>query len=270
MDLTYFIQHKNDPGMEIANKVGLYCVSQSHIPPQFQAFRCGLAGKNAGDADPAFRSKEGTFQARMANYLSGGWLPTDGKIWAALKVKRRKVSGKSERVVDVNSNKEGFRRMDDAKMLIEIMEQQYHKLLVINGMKRLAMPGTEERKKKGEFFQGDLSLAIKALKALGGDLYLFNGNEPPTVQTYKGTWKAPQTEQIPLRKSARFTATNSNLNGLQQDDGNAKRAVAKLNSFHMQTRSSSRTKDDNLEKEKPQKEKPQPRRSQRIASVKAD
>ena len=95
MDLTYFIQNKER--IEVAEKVGLYCASQSHIPPQFQAFRCGLAGRNAGDADLMFRSAEGNFARRMATYLSAGWLPTDGKIWAALTVPRRKITGFSER-----------------------------------------------------------------------------------------------------------------------------------------------------------------------------
>ena len=87
MDLTYFVQNKSQ--IEVAEKVGLYCASQSHIPPRFQAFRCGLAGRNAGDADPMFRSAEETFASRMATYLSAGWLPTDGKIWVALTAPRQ-------------------------------------------------------------------------------------------------------------------------------------------------------------------------------------
>ena len=183
MDLTYLVQHKDDPGMEISNMVGLYCISQSHIPVKYQAYRCGLAGKNAGDADPAFRSSEGTFASRAATYLTTGFLPTDGKIWAALRVDRRKITGFSERVVNPDSTKEGFRRMDDATTLIQVREKQYHALLVRYGMKRLGMPGTIESRKRGEFFRGPLQIPIKALRALGGDLYIFNGNRPPKKTT---------------------------------------------------------------------------------------
>ena len=121
--------------------------------------------------------------------------------------------------------------MDYATTLIQIMERQYHSLLVRYGMNRLSMPGTIiESRKRGEFFRGPLQIPIKALKALGGDLYIFNGNRPPqkTTVTKANTRSAPVTEQIPLRQSPRFTVNKDVVDLLQEDDGPTKRAVERL------------------------------------------
>ena len=226
MDLTYFIQNKSK--IEVAEKVGLYCVSQSHIPAQYQAYRCGLAGKNV--EDPAFRSTESNFSGRMGRYLSAGWLPTDGKIWACITVPRVKIAGYSERVVDPSSTKEGSRRMDDATTLIQLQERRYHALLLRYGMKRLGMPGTVESRKLGEFFRGPLQIAIKALKGIGqGDFYQFDGNNINKIKKQilnKGD--VIETEQIPLRKSERFTINEETAEALQNDDPGTKRAIDRL------------------------------------------
>ena len=93
------------------------------------------------------------------------------------------MTGFSERVVNPDSTKEGFRRMDDATTLIQIREKQYHAMLVRYGMQRLSMPGTLESRKRGEFFRGGLNIVIKALRSIGqGDLYLFKNNNIDDIQ----------------------------------------------------------------------------------------
>ena len=76
MDFTYFIQNKER--IEVAEKPGLYCVMQSHLPKDKQAYRCGLAGKPV-DSATQFKSAEGNFSSRLATYLNY-WLPTDANI----------------------------------------------------------------------------------------------------------------------------------------------------------------------------------------------
>jgi hypothetical protein len=78
MDLTFFIQHKEE--IEVALKSGLYLIQQSHLPEKHQAFRCGLAGKPADFATRAFQSQQSSFSSRFANYLNY-WLPTDAKVY---------------------------------------------------------------------------------------------------------------------------------------------------------------------------------------------
>ena len=229
MDLTYLIQNRDT--LEVAGKQGLYCISQSHIPPKYAAYRCGLAGKNV--EDPAFKSSQGTFATRAAIYLNSGFLPTDGKIWAALTVPRRRINNFSERVVDPDSTKEGFRRMDDATTLIQIRERQYHAMLVRFGMDRLGMPGTPLEQRRGEFFRGPLQVALKALKGIGqGDLYIFNGNKEPTKQTLTRGDKI-DTEQIPMRESPRLVVQKDVVDLLQNDDPGTKRALERLSKLHV-------------------------------------
>ena len=177
MDFTYFIANKER--IEVAEKPGLYCVLQSHLPKDKQSWRCGLAGKPV-DSATQFKSAEGNFSSRFATYLNY-WLPTDAKVFACLTVPRRQIQGFAERVMperQEGDNREEYARMHMGGTLIQIREKQYHSNLVRLGMTRLGMPGTEESRKRSEFFRGPLELAVRALKEIGtGDLYLFQNND---------------------------------------------------------------------------------------------
>ena len=75
MDFTYFIANKQQ--IEVAEKPGLYCVMQSHLPKDRIAVRAGLSGKPV-DSATQFKSQEGNFASRFAQYLNY-WMPTDGE-----------------------------------------------------------------------------------------------------------------------------------------------------------------------------------------------
>ena len=71
------------------------------------------------------------------------------------------------------------------------------------------MPGTEESRKRSEFFRGSLDLVIKALKQIGtGDLYLFQNNDINKIEkiTLKKRGVTLTPDQVELRTSPRFTA----------------------------------------------------------------
>ena len=116
------------------------------------------------------------------------------------------------------------------KTLIEIREKQYHQLLVKYGMNRLGMPGTEESRKRGEFFRGPLETCIKALKEIGtGNLYLFESNDISKIKKIelrkRGVNITP--DQVALRSSPRFSAAED-LIAQMMTDAPTQRAMAKL------------------------------------------
>ena len=229
MDFTYFIQNKQK--IEVAEKPGLYCVMQSHLPKDKQAYRCGLAGKPV-DSATQFKSAEGNFSSRLATYLNY-YLTTDAKIYACLTVPRKSVLGFAERVMperQEGDNREEYARMHMGQTLIQIREKQYHQNLVRLGMQRLGMPGTEESRKRSEFFRGPLDTCIKALKEIGtGDLFLFQNNNINQIQKIslkkRGVTISPN--QVELRTSPRFSASEELIKQMMKDTP-TKKAVAKL------------------------------------------
>lgn len=231
MDLTYFIQNKND--LEPALKSGIYCVQQKHLPTQFQAFRCGLAGRPK-DSATSVTTNEGNFQARFAMYLSAGWLPTDGIVHAVLTVPRRAQLGFAERVMPEQvegDNREPYQLLHMGKSLVAVREQQYHQLLVRYGMERLGMPGTEESRRRGEFFRGPLSTVLRSLKEIGtGDLWTFKSNTSyEKVELRRRGIKPIEPEQVALRQSPRLYGVSPLLAQLlTEGDQVTTQAVAKL------------------------------------------
>ena len=229
MDFTYFIQNKEK--IEVAEKAGLYAIMQSHIPKNLQAFRCGLAGKPV-DSATQFKSAEGNFSSRFAQYLNY-WMPTDAKVYACLTVPRRSIMGFAQRVMpeqQEGDNREPYQLLHMGKTLIEIREKQYHQLLVKYGMNRLGMPGTEESRKRGEFFRGPLETCIKALKEIGtGNLYLFESNDISKIKKIelrkRGVNITP--DQVALRSSPRFSAAEDLIEQMMTD-APTQRAMAKL------------------------------------------
>ena len=229
MDFTYFIQNKER--IEAAQKAGLYAVMQSHIPKHLQAYRCGLAGKPV-DSATKFKSGEGSFKSRFAQYLNY-WRPerNAAKVFAVLTVPRKSIMGFAERVMPEQQdgdNREPYQLLHLEKPLIEIRERQYHQLLVKYGMNRLGMPGTEESRKRGEFFRGALETCIKALKGIGtGDLYLFKDNNEVEKITLKKRGVTINPDQVELRSSPRFSAAEDLINQMMSD-APTQRAMAKL------------------------------------------
>ena len=141
--------------------------------------------------------------------------------------------GFAERVMpeqQEGDNREPYQLLHMGKTLIEIREKQYHQLLVKYGMNRLGMPGTEESRKRGEFFRGPLETCIKALKQIGtGDLYLFESNDISKIKKIqlrkRGVSITP--DQVALRSSPRFSAAED-LIAQMMNDKPTQRAVAKL------------------------------------------
>ena len=229
MDFTYFIQNKER--IEVAQKPGLYCIMQSHLPKDKQAYRCGLAGKPV-DSATQFKSAEGNFSSRFATYLNY-YMPTDAKVFACLTVPRRSIQGFAQRVMpqqEEGDNREPYQLLHLGQSLIQIREKQYHQLLVKYGMNRLSMPGTEESRKRGEFFRGPLGTCIKALKEIGtGDLYLFESNDISKIKKIelrkRGVTINP--DQVALRSSPRFSA-GEDLIEQMMTDAPTQRAMAKL------------------------------------------
>ena len=227
MDFTYFIQNKEK--IPVAEKAGLYAVMQSHIPKHLQAFRCGLAGKPV-DSATQFKSAEGNFASRMAQYLNY-WMPTDAKVFACLTVPRRSIQGFAQRVMpeqQEGDNREPYQLLHLGQTLIQIREKQYHQLLVKYGMNRLGMPGTEESRKRGEFFRGPLETCINALKGIGtGDLYLFKDNNEVEKITLRKRGVSITPDQVALRSSPRFSAAEDLIEQMMTDKP-TQRAMAKL------------------------------------------
>ena len=229
MDFTYFIQNKEK--IEAAQKAGLYAVMQSHIPKHLQAYRCGLAGKPV-DSATKFKSAEGNFASRFATYLNY-YMPTDAKVFACLTVPRRSIQGFAQRVMpeqQEGDNREPYQLLHLGQSLIQIREKQYHQLLVKFGMNRLGLPGTEESRKRGEFFRGPLDTVIKALKGIGtGDLYLFESNDISKIKKIelrkRGVSIIP--DQVELRSSPRFSAAEDLIEQMMTD-APTQRAMAKL------------------------------------------
>ena len=230
MDLTFFVQNKHI--IEGAEKQGLYCIEQKKLPKESRAFRCGLAGKPQDSAYSGFKSREAHFASRFANYLNY-WLPTDGTVHAILTVPRVKIAGFSERVMtprEAGDNREDYAR--ECTSIIKIREKQYHNLLMsgIDKMQRLSMPGTDESKKRSEFFRGDLKKCIRSLKAIGtGDLYLFESNSKVKKITLRRRGiEYIKADQIKLRRGIDVTANSEIIKKLSNNDAKVTKALSKL------------------------------------------
>ena len=228
MDFTHFIAHQDE--IEPALKSGLYIVQQSHLPLNLQAFRSGLAGKPSDAAQRAFQGKQSSFSSRFATYLNY-WLPTNAKVFACLTVPRRIRAGFSDRVL--NEREEGDNREDYAReyqTLIQVREAQFHSLLLRYGMQRMGLPGTEEERKRSEFFKGSLVQAKRALKAIGrGDFFEFDSNDITKMRKQTLTrGDEIETTQVKLRESPRLVANRETVELLAQNDPPTVQAIDKV------------------------------------------
>ena len=230
MDFTYFIQNKHL--IEPANKAGLYCIMQNHLPANLQAYRCGLAGLPK-DSATSVSVEESSFASRFAGYLNY-WLPTDAKIYALLTVDRQSIQGFTQKVLP--PRQPGDNRPDYARggtTLIQIREKQYHQLLKKNKLKRIGLPGTAQNKIRSEFFRGELQNCIRSLREIGtGDLYIFNNgnniNSIKKIELKKRNIEEIVPEQVVLRSSPRFTAKKGVINKLTAGDTVVAKALEKL------------------------------------------
>lgn len=222
MDFQTFIAKKDE--IEVGLKAGLYCVMQNHLPAEYQAFRCGLAGKPV-DSATQFKSAEGNFASRFAQYLNY-WLPTSAKVFACLTVPRRAQMGFAERVMppaDDRDGREPYARLHLGKTLIQIREAQYHQILMRLGMKRLGMRNTPEERKRSEFFKGKLQTCIRALREIGtGELYIFHGDSVDQIEKItlkKRGIEAVTPEQVALRSNpSREQDDNDGFSATELDD----------------------------------------------------
>ena len=228
MDFTHFIA--NQDRIEPALKSGLYIVAQSHLPLNNQAFRCGLAGKPSDAAQRAFQGKQSSFSSRFATYLNY-WLPTNAKVFAVLTVPRRIRAGFSDRIL--SERREGDGREDYAReyqTLIQVREAQFHSLLLRYDMHRMGLPGTEEERKRSEFFKGSLAEAKRALKAIGrGDYFEFESNDISKMRKQTLTrGDEIETTQVKLRESPRLLASKETVELLAQNDPPTVQAFEKV------------------------------------------
>ena len=92
------------------------------------------------------------------------------------------------------------------------------------------MPGTEESRKRGEFFRGPLDTCIRSLKEIGtGDLFLFENNNINQITKIplKKRNVTITPDQVELRSSPRFSAGEQLINEMMTDTP-TQRAIAKL------------------------------------------
>jgi len=228
MDFTHFIANQDQ--IEPALKSGLYIVQQSHLPRDYQAFRCGLAGKPSDAAQQAFQGKQSSFATRFASYLNY-WLPTNAKVFACLTVPRRIRAGFSDRIL--SERQEGDNREDFARefqTLIQVREKQFHNLLSRYGMERMGLPGTLEERKRSEFFRGSLASAKRALKAIGrGEFYEFDSNDVSKIRKQVLTrGDEIETQMIRLRETPRLKAQRDTIDKLADNDPQTVRAIDKV------------------------------------------
>ena len=108
MDLSYFINTANIEVIgPVQNQIGLYIVSQKHLPHPFKnMYRCGAAGtKEIIDGEGP--NKMSSFRSRLAMYL-GNWI-SDWLIHAWLTVPRSMFAGFSQKSI---KRQEGDNRED--------------------------------------------------------------------------------------------------------------------------------------------------------------
>ena len=76
-------------------------------------------------------------------------------------------------------------------------------------MHRMGLPGTEEERKRSEFFKGSLAEAKRALKAIGrGDYFEFESNDISKMRKQTLTrGDEIETTQVKLRESPRLLAS---------------------------------------------------------------
>ena len=87
-------------------------------------------------------------------------------------------------------------------------------------MQRMGLPGTEEERKRSEFFTGSLAQAKRALKAIGrGDYFEFESNDMSKVRKQTLTrGDEIETTQVKLRESPRLVANKATVDLLAQND----------------------------------------------------
>lgn len=98
MDIEFFVNKDNAEIVgDITDKIGLYIVQQSQLPPKFDNMRrCGDAGtKEVIDA-----RNQSSFRTRVLMYLSN-WI-TGGVILACLTVPRSIYVGFSQKQINRN------------------------------------------------------------------------------------------------------------------------------------------------------------------------
>ena len=237
MDFSYFIENKQL--IEPAEKSGLYLVEQKHIPQPYKAFRMGLAGRPV-DSATSDQVQDSNFAGRFGMYLQN-WLPTDAVVYACLTVPRQRIMGFAERVMPAsaeNDNRPDYARLHLARTLIDVREEQYHRLALRYGMQRVTKAGVDPNKSRSEFFRGSLEDAKRALKAIGtGDFFTFHGNNIANIKKQTLTRGDPiETTHVPLRTGPRFTVQEDTVDLLQKDDSATKKALERLSSLKSKQR----------------------------------
>ena len=94
----------------------------------------------------------------------------------------------------------------------------------------MSLPGTEEERKRSEFFKGSLAQAKRALKAIGrGDYFEFESNTMSKVRKQTLTrGDEIETTQVKLRESPRLVANKETVDLLAQNDPPTVKAFDKV------------------------------------------
>ena len=97
-------------------------------------------------------------------------------------------------------------------------------------MQRMGLPGTEEERKRSEFFKGSLVQAKRALKAIGrGDFFEFDSNDISKIRKQTLTRSDEiETTQVKLRESPRLLANKETVELLAQNDPPTVQAIEKV------------------------------------------
>ena len=97
-------------------------------------------------------------------------------------------------------------------------------------MQRMGLPGTQEERKRAEFFNGSLAQAKRALKAIGrGDFFEFDSNDITKMRKQTLTrGDEIETTQVKLRESPRLVANRETVELLAQNDPPTVQAIDKV------------------------------------------
>ena len=181
MDLSYFLE-KEKP--QWANQPCLYIIKQMASNNE-NVFRCGASGTHLyTDSDLPYGSDDDSkvqgLLARAQMYKNY-WLPIEGKIYAALQIKRALVATGSQRV-GTNASGSSYNITKGSQTLVLAREDEFHNELDQRGLRW-------PKAQKNELFKPkrDEKELIAALRTIRGEkMFLFTHDQILEDVAYRG------------------------------------------------------------------------------------
>lgn len=163
----------------IFNSPHLYVIQQrpQNGDPKTWAYRCGLSGRQQfAGSDRVFGSDRAQFKGLLGRCVmyTGYWLPNQGVIHAALRIREQLVAKPGARLEE---DAEGGTYSATARAnftLVELREMEYHQALDEKGLRW-------QKDRRNELFvprNGDVNDIIDALRTVKGEeMFLFSKNK---------------------------------------------------------------------------------------------